>query len=164
VFYIKSKISISIICIFVFLILFIKVNTIIESSNHIKKIDSIFIESKPNKTNYVGYIEIKSVGIKRGIVNGINDEILNSNDVGMIKNNNIILAGHSIINVFEKLHYVKVNDVINIYLYNKLNEYIVKKIFIVNKKDLSLLNNELVLITCMDNPDERLLIIAEKNI
>lgn len=160
--YIKLVNKIIIICIFILIIF--KVTEKIEYNNHIKLIDNIMMNGDYNKTKYVGYIEIKRLNIKRGIVNNITDEILNNNDIGMINNGNIILAGHSVTNVFGKLHNIKLNDIINIYLYNKLSEYLVKDIRVIDKKDLSLLNNELVLITCMLDNNKRLIIIGQKNI
>lgn len=161
-FYIKLSTSIIVICLL--LLISIKITEKIEYSSHIKKIDNIILKGDSNKTKYIGYIEIEKINIKRGIVNGINDKILNNNDVGMINNKNIILAGHSVSNVFGNLHDIKLNEIIKLYLYNELTEYIVKDIKIVDKNDLSLLNNELVLITCMLDPNKRLLVIAQKNI
>lgn len=161
-FYIKLSTSIIVICLL--LLISIKITEKIEYSSHIKEIDNIILKGDSNKTKYIGYIEIKKINIKRGIVNGINDSILNNNDIGMINNKNIILAGHSVSNVFGNLHDIKLNEIIKLYLYNELTEYIVKDIKIVDKNDLSLLNNELVLITCMLDPNKRLLVIAQKNI
>lgn len=150
----------------IILILFLigyKTYNIIEEKNHLNKIENIIYNGETNETNYIGYIEIKRLNIKRGIVNGINDYVLNLNDIGYENNGNIILAGHSIENVFGHLHKIKLGDVIYLYLYNKKIEYVVNNIKIVNKKDVSSLNNELNLITCMYNPDYRLIVGAKKN-
>ena len=114
---------------------------------HQKELEAIFVKGEPNKTNYIGYIEIDSINIKRGIVKGINDEILNNNDVGMIRDNNIILAGHAVDNVFGKLN--------NIVSFDKIK--------IVDKDNVDYLDEDLVLITCT-NDDKRLLVLAKKDI
>ncbi|MBP3766617.1 MAG: sortase [Bacilli bacterium] len=108
-----------------------------------------------NQTDYLGYIEIKNLNIKREIVIGINDYNL-LNHVTMNDNcisfecDNIILAGHSIKNIFLNLKNIKVND--SIILYNgKQYNYIVKSIDIVDKKNINIIDNsELILITCYD--------------
>lgn len=134
----------------------------IEQKNHLKEVDSSVYDAY--STKYIGYIEIERLKLKRGIVQGISDLILNVNDVGMEKKNNkIILAGHSIENVFGKLHRIKKDDLITLYLNNKKEEYIVYDIKIVDKYDVNSLNSELNLITCMYNPNKRLIIGAKKN-
>ena len=140
---------------------YLKLSIYYDIKNHEKIIDSIFISGEPNKTNYVGYIEIDSVSIKRGIVNGINSKILDNNDIGMIRNNNIILAGHGVDNVFGNLNNILINDKIKIYLDNQIYFYTVYNKIIIEKDNLNYLNQELVLITCTDD-DKRLLILAKK--
>lgn len=159
----QKIIGVSLIVISILSFISIKTFTYYESYNHSKTIDSIFINGKPNNTNYIGYINIDRVNIKRGIVNGVSKQILDNNDVGMISNNNIILAGHAVDNVFAKLFNVKINDTIDIYLYDILYKYKVYKKVIVEKDNFEHLNNDLVLITCT-NDDKRLLVIAKKDI
>ena len=161
----KLKLRISIILLCILLLVAFEINNKIEYYNHSNMLDSIVYDGKTNLTKYIGYIEIERLGLKRGIVNGINDLILNSNDVGMTKkNNNIILAGHSIENVFGKLHSIKIDDKIKLNLYGNETYYIVKDINVVDKTDTNSLTSELNLITCMFNPDKRLVIGAQKNI
>ena len=145
-------------------LLILKVNIYLNSYNHIKELDSIFYDGDTNVTKYIGFIEIKRLGIKRGIVNGINDIVLNANDIGLIKNDNIILAGHSVENVFGKLHSIKFKDEIILYLDNKITKYYVTDIKVVDKKDVDSLNSELNLITCMYDNNKRLIIGAKKSI
>lgn len=136
----------------------------ISSSNIFQKdVEKIFVNGIPNETKYVGYIEIKSVDIKKGIIKGINNEILNNNDVGMIRNNNIILAGHAVPNVFGNLNNIKKFDKIKIYLYNQEYIFTVYNTIIVDKNNIKYLNEDLVLITCT-NDNRRLLVLAKKDI
>ena len=134
----------------------------LEYSENLKKIDNIVYDDI--NTKYIGYVEIKRLGIKRGIVMGIDNDILNANDVGLKKiDGKIILAGHSIENVFGKLHHIKLNDIIDVYLNKKKYTYKVTSVEVVNKENVKALNSSLNLITCMYNPNERLIIGAQKN-
>ncbi len=161
----NSKIQISIIILILLLLISFEINKKLENYNHINMIDNIVYDGKSNITKYIGYIEIERLNLKRGIVNGINDIVLNSNDVGMTKkNNNIILAGHSVENVFGKLHSAKNGDKIRLNLYGEENIYTIVNIKIVDKHEVNELTDELNLITCMFNPDKRLIIGAQKNI
>lgn len=158
--YIKLVNIIIITCLFV--ILGIHVYNKIEYNNHQKLIKNIVYDDY--NTGYIGYIEIKRLGIKRGIIKGINNYILNNNDIGYdLYNGNIVLAGHSIENIFGKLHKIKAGDIINLYLNHKMTKYNVVSIKIVNKKDVGSLNHPLNLVTCMYNDEERLVIGAKKN-
>lgn len=156
------KILNSLIVVFLLFIIGFKVINNLEYKNHLKEIDRIFVDGKPNKTNYIGYIEISEVSIKRGIVKGINNDVLANNDVGMFNGESIVLAGHSIKNVFGNLHYLEINDEIDLYLYNELIKYKVKNINIVDRTDFSFPKDDLILITCMPNPNQRLIIGAKK--
>lgn len=159
----KLKISLIILCLI--LLISFEINKKIDSYNNSILIDNIVYDGKTNMEKYIGYIEIERLNLKRGIVNGINDLILNSNDIGFSKKDNkIVLAGHSIENVFGKLHNIKKNDEIKLNLYGSESIYIVNSIKIVDKTDMKSLNSELNLITCMFNPDKRLVIGAQKNI
>lgn len=144
-------------------IILIKIKNEQEYHKHIRIIDDIFINGKANTSKYVGYIEIKSVNIKRGITEGITEKVLNENEVGMEKKDNIILAGHSVSNVFGRLHYINVGDLIKMLVYNREVYFTVIDKIIVRKDNMDYLNEDLVLITCMINPNKRLLIIAKKN-
>ena len=145
------------------LIINIKIYHNFEQENHFKKVEKSLYNAY--STKYIGYLEIKRLGIKRGIVKGITELILNANDIGMeIKKGKIILAGHSIENVFGKLHNIKSDDIILLHINNKIEKYIVNSIKIVDKYDVDALDSELNLITCMYNPNKRLIIGAKKNI
>ena len=155
----KLRISLIIISILSFLIL--KIYLLCEYDSHSKIIDRIFIKGEKLETNYIGYVEIKSVNIKRGIVNGINNVILNNNDIGIIRDNNIILAGHGVENVFGRLNKINVFDEVKIHLYDKDYYFTIHKKIIVSKDNLDYLNEDLVLITCT-NDDKRLLVLGTK--
>lgn len=159
-FFIKLSNILIIIC--SLFLLGLKIYNSVEYKEHLKKIDNLVYDDV--STKYIGYIEVERLGVKRGIVKGINDDILNANDVGFeIKNNNIILAGHSIENVFGKLHNIRLDDTIYLYLNKKKETYKVTSIKVVNKANVEVLNNPLNLVTCMYNPNERLVIGAKKN-
>lgn len=156
-----KKLGISLIIISILSFLILKIYLLCEYDSHSKIIDRIFIKGEKLETNYIGYVEIKSVNIKRGIVNGINNDILNNNDIGIIRDNNIILAGHGVENVFGRLNKINVFDEVKIHLYDKDYYFIVYKKIIVSKDNLDYLNDDLVLITCT-NDDKRLLVLGTK--
>lgn len=157
----KKILGISLIFVSCIGLLIIKFYPYFENINHSKKIDNIFLNGNSNYTKYVGYIFIEKINLKRGIINEINDKILNDFDVGMYKNDNIILAGHDVPNVFGNLKKLDINDKIDIYLDKIIKYHVIKKV-IVNDSDLTYLDNDLVLITCT-NDGKRLLILAKKD-
>lgn len=129
----------------------------IDYKSHEYVINNIFYENKIyNKVEYIGYIEIKSLNIKREIVKGINDKNLISHvalndNCSSLKCNNIILAGHAVNNIFGKLKYIKKGDIINIVTYSDKTIYEVKSIDIVSKDEKKAIDDsELILITCND--------------
>lgn len=156
-----KKIGISLIIVSILIFLIFKIYLIIEEDNHSKTIDRIFIKGEKLETNYIGYIEIDTVNIKRGIINGITEEILNNNDIGMIRDNNIILAGHGVENVFGNLKKINIFDKVRVHLYDKDYYFIVYDKLIVSKNNLDYLTEDLVLITCTDD-NNRLLVLGKK--
>ena len=146
----------------------LKLYKYLDYQKHSIIIDNIFKEGKVNEYDYIGYIEIDTLNIKREIVYGINDNNLNKNIIAANKktisldDHNIVLAGHSIENVFGKLHYINIGDEIKITSFYETIFYIVNDIKIVNKEDLDSLYGDLCLITCMNDPNKRLIIYAEK--
>lgn len=85
----------------------------------------------------------------------------NIDDIG-----NIILAGHNINNVFKKLHYSKIGDEIKIGTYQNTYYFKITERYIINDNDISYFNKRidkkiLTLVTCRNNPKERLIVIAE---
>ena len=157
----KKKLGVSLIIISIFFLILLKLDNYFEKNTHSQIIERIFIKGEKLETNYIGYIEINSVNIKRGIINGINDEILNNNDIGMIRDNNIILAGHAVENVFGNLKNISVFDEVKIHLYDKDYYFMVYDKIVVSKNNLDYLNADLVLITCT-NDNKRLLVLGNK--
>lgn len=160
--YIKMKnkllIPIFIISIFLFQKIDYKIHDI--------QINQIFHNGIVNKTDYVGYIEIDRLKIKREIVIGINNLNL-LNHVTMDKydsfdDNHIVLAGHAIPNIFLNLNKIKISDEIKITSLNNSYFYEVISIDIVSKYNIDIIKTgDLVLITCK-NKNERLVIKAKK--
>lgn len=157
----KKKLGISFIILSILLFLIFKGEIYLEQYEHSQVIERVFIKGEKLETNYIGYIEIQSVNIRRGIVEGISDNILNNNDIGMIRDNNIILAGHAVQNVFGNLKKISIFDKVKIQLYDKEYYFIVYEKVIVEKDSLDYLNADLVLITCT-NDNKRLLVLGNK--
>lgn len=94
--------------------------------------------------------------------------MLDNNYVGMMnaKDNLILLAGHNIKLVFKNIHYMKKDDLINLYLENKSIYKVIKtKEIMIN--DYSILNNNykektLILMTCTNDSNKRFIVIAER--
>lgn len=140
----------------------------IDYSNHVKVINNIFYNGEQNRYDYIGYIEIKKLNIKREIVLGINDKNL-LNHVCLdeksinLDSNHIILAGHSISNIFGNLHDIALNELIEIHTFNNTYFYKVTNIDVVSKYHVSVLEQgELILITCMNDNNKRLIIKAKR--
>lgn len=147
-----------------------KVYNYIDFKRHEFIIDNIFKEGYVNEFDYIGYIEIDELGIKREIVRGITDDNLNKNVVALNNNaeslsdDDIVLAGHSTTNVFGKLHQIKKDTTIKIISFYETIEYTVVDTKIVNKDDIDSLKGDLCLITCMNNPNKRLIVYANKKV
>ena len=123
-------------------------------------------------SDYLGYISIPSFGIKRLIKNGTDESVLNGNFVGLYGSNNldsddlIILAGHNVSNVFSKLHFISVDDVVYVNSYNFQREFVVYDKRIVDEGDTFYLSSdrshELLLITCTKSSGKRLLVFLKE--
>lgn len=155
----KKNLGISLIFVSILFLTLLKLDIFVKKNEHNKIIERVFIKGEKLETDYIGYIQIDSVDIKRGIVEGINDEILNNNDVGMIRDSNIILAGHAIEDVFGKLHNISLFAEVKVHLYDKDYYFMIYKKIIVEKGNLDYLNSDLVLITCT-NDGQRLLVLG----
>lgn len=149
----------------------IKFYIYLDKINHYNVIDNIFVNKNTVNDYYLGYIYIERVNIKRLIVKDINKKNLDdkyvamdSSSISLDSNKNIILAGHSIDNVFKNLHNLKINDEIRIITKNKERIYLVSEILIVDDNDIKYMEqtniNVLTLITCMNNSKRRLIIKA----
>lgn len=124
--------------------------------------------------NYLGYIELSNYGIKRLITTGTDKATLDKNLVGMLSTSanlddevgNVIMAGHSTSNVFQKLHYMKIGDQIKIVTHKNTYFYKITEKHTINDTDMSYFhkvedNKILTLITCKNNGSQRLIVIAE---
>lgn len=150
-------------------LLIINIYEKIDYQVHTIVIDNIFKNGvEYNKKNYIGYIEIDHLNIKREIVLGINDENLKNyvclnENAKSLNEDNLILAGHSIKNIFYNLHYIKLNDEIIITTFNFIYHYIVTSIDIVDYRNVAILDNSnLILITCMNDNTKRLIVKAKR--
>lgn len=128
-----------------------------------------------NTTEYLGYIEIKKLGLKKLIKTGTEPDILDELYVGYVENSslldsikgNTILAGHNTYSVFSKLQKLEVDDEIIINSLIKRYKFKVVLKYIIDSKDKQYFKkNEdlklLTLITCTKEKNKRLIIIAKK--
>lgn len=141
--------------------------------------EQIVIETPKEKeiilTNkYLGYIELINYGVKRLIVSGTEKNILDKGYVGVLKTSsliddefgNLILAGHSVNNIFGKLHYIKIGEQIKIVSHKKTYIYEIIEKHTINDDDMTFFNKVedkkiLTLITCKNNNNQRLIVIAK---
>lgn len=124
--------------------------------------------------NYLGYIELSNYGIKRLITSGTSKKVLDQNLVGTLSVSanlddevgNVILAGHSTSNVFQKLHYMRVGDQIKIVTHQNTYYYTIVSKNTINDNDMSYFKKindkkQLTLVTCKNNSKQRLIVICE---
>ncbi len=146
--------------------------------NSYAKVDNIAynpIQNDIDLTNdYVGYIELTDYNIKRLIISTTDKILLDKGFVGILKGSanlddeygNIILAGHSIINVFQNLHYTKVGDTIKLVSHLKEYNFTIVEKHIIADDDFSYFKQSdnqkiLTLVTCENNNKKRLVVIAK---
>ncbi|EOT2915015.1 class D sortase [Clostridium perfringens] len=121
------------------------------------------------RTNVIGILEIKSIGLKAPIVDG--EENLDyvvakyRNSANFRQVGNVILAGHNNMkgSIFKNLYKVKIGDIIEIKTDNNIYKYKLTERVIVNPSDSSLLTQdiskkEITLITCINRAKERLIL------
>lgn len=146
--------------------------------NSYAKVDNITynpIQNDIDLTNdYVGYVELADYNIKRLIISTTDKIQLDKGFVGILKGSanlddeygNIILAGHSIINVFQNLHYTKVGDTIKLVSHLKEYNFTIVEKHIIADDDFSYFKQSdnqkiLTLVTCENNNKKRLVVIAK---
>lgn len=114
--------------------------TIVDENGEVQEVDNI-----PTSTyNYIGILEIPSIGVKRGFLN-INDknnvvnkniQVIKKSDMPDIKNGNLIIAAHSgsgRVSYFKNLYKLATSDTAYIhyngvkYTYSVVNRYEVEK-------------------------------------
>lgn len=121
------------------------------------------------RTNVIGILEIKSIGLKVPIVDGEENldyvvaKYRSSANFGQA--GNVILAGHNNMkgSIFKNLYKVKIGDIIEIKTDNNIYKYKLTERVIVNPSDSSLLTQdisekEITLITCINRAKERLIL------
>ena len=121
------------------------------------------------RTNVIGILEIKSIGLKAPIVLGEENldyvvaKYRSSANFGQA--GNVILAGHNNMkgSIFKNLYKVKIGDIIEIKTDNNIYKYKLTERVIVNPSDSSLLTKnisekEITLITCINRAKERLIL------
>lgn len=140
--------------------------------------ESSQVETSKNElkltNDYLGYIEFSGYGIKRLITTGTDKNILDKGLVGTLstsallddKVGNVILAGHSTSNIFQKLHYMKIGDQIKIVTHKDTYIYHITEKHTINDTDTSYFHQVkdkkiLTLVTCKNNGYQRLIVIAE---
>lgn len=152
----------------VLLIIFLNVYEKIDRETHNYIIDNIYMNDVSiNKVDYLGYIEIDILNIKREIVRGINNYNLISHvtlddSCDNLDCNHIVLAGHAIQNIFGNLKNIKYKDIIKIITTDNTNYYEVQSVQIVDKKDVDVIDDsELILITC-HSLNKRIIVKAKR--
>lgn len=133
-----------------------------------KKVDEIIMSKSTSVTSqYEGYIYIPKFNYKNIIKKG--DEAIEENYVSMhelspdiTSKGNIILSGHNNRYVFHNLYKLKIGDEIIISDFNVERLYTVDKIKYVKVDDLSIFDkdNKLILITCTNDTQKRLVVIC----
>ena len=121
------------------------------------------------RTNVIGILEIKSIGLKAPIVLGEENldyvvaKYRSSANFGQA--GNVILAGHNNMkgSIFKNLYKVKIGDIIEIKTDNNIYKYKLTERVIVNPSDSSLLTQdiskkEITLKTCINRAKERLIL------
>ena len=133
---------------------------IINDENNIKK-------TTINKREYIGYLEIKKINLRQGLVSknsyynnvNYNIQIIKSSNYPNEENGNVILAAHSgtsSISYFKNLYKLEINDEAKIYYKGKIYTYRVNNIYNVPKTGVVIIKRDiykktLTLITCTKN-------------
>lgn len=122
---------------------------------------------------YEGYIEIKSLNIKKPITNGTDKDVMDRNVVGIHKAGvgleevgNIILAGHNNNKVFGNLKNIKIGD--EIIIKTKQNKYVfdVTQKYVIEPDNFELFKYQndkkiVKIITCSNRGKQRLIVEGE---
>lgn len=119
----------------------------------------------------IALMEIPSIGLSQGIVEGITDESLQyylghfENSVGPGENGNFSVAGHRVSDyseAFVNLYKAEIGDEIIVKANKKEYIYKITESFIVSPTDVSVLNNTdsatITLVTCTVGAKERLIV------
>lgn len=124
------------------------------------------------ETQYFGYIIFPYSQVERLIMYGDAKEVVKKQRIGIFgeipenfPDDYLILVGHSRKNQFSILHQLKISDKVKIKRGNREYTYKVEKKEVINASDLSFIKNiknkMLVLITCMEDNNKRLVIYCQ---
>lgn len=120
---------------------------------------------------FFGYIEFPKYRESRMIEYGNPNQVVESTHIGIlgeapaqISSGTLILVGHSRRNQFAILHQLQKGDDI-VVIHDKTHyHYQVKQLEVIDENNLSFLNqlqeNKLILITCMDDNEKRLIVVC----
>lgn len=161
--------------VFIFIAVFILFYSYNEDINKELKVDEVIRNNNVDR-KYDGYLVLEKLNYKGLIKSGEYDEILDSNLILMISDNdlitkeygNIVLAGHNNKYVFSKLYKLNLNDEIIISDFKNEYLYTVDSLEYINVKDKTILDNIydekiLTLITCTSNNQIRYVVKAKFN-
>lgn len=153
--------------ILIIILIVVLINSVKKSTEKIYNINKIKDTINDLK---IGKIEIPSISVNNKIISRTDSEILDQNYVGHIKESSlnfdetIILAGHNNKAVFKNLKYLKKNDEIFLTIKNESKKYCVLNNIEIDKLDYTYfknIKNTLILITCTNNKNKRLIIISK---
>lgn len=166
--------SLIIIVVSIFYMTLLNISRKVKINSHEKVIDNMVSNNTSYNyinNNIIGYLEIENVKIKNIIKISVSDKVLDENVIGMLEsseigrnNSDVFLAGHNIKEVFRNLHLIKKGDIVKITTNDSCYRYEVNKILIVNDYEINYLlntyNNKLIMMTCTNQNNKRLIVIA----
>ncbi len=122
-----------------------------------------YIDNNIKLSNINGFLNIDKIGLKEVLYKI--DSLENNLDNGLKiinKNNSIVILGHSgnsVKALFNNLIKLEKKDIIKLDYNNILSKYIVIDITTKEKKDKLVLDSDLILVTCLNNPSNKQLVI-----
>lgn len=151
--------------------IYIKYNKIKNEKEVSRVINNINQYKIEYNSDIIGYLEISNLQIKNIIKEGVGNDILDQNVIGILPNrdfginDDIFLAGHNIKEVFKKLHNISIGEIIKITTKNSCYRYKVVDIKIIKETETSYLknnySNKLFLMTCTNIKRKRLLVVCD---
>lgn len=137
---------------------------IIQKEEANEKIVQIENSSKEKKN---GYLKIPSIALYQVLEKGEVTKLLSESKVAYWKvpdSKNIHLVGHRIPTVFASLEKLQKGDIVELYWNRVYGRYRVKDFQVVNETEFPTFPSvgNLVLITCMEDDEKRLIVLCEK--
>lgn len=135
------------------------------------------VNTRYEKVNYprqLGTIVISSIDLDKPIVLGMTKENLDQGNITLYEKNstldiehgNLVIAGHARKGMFKDLNLLEIGDEIRIVTSKTYTYYVTEKvrhsINIPYYIDTSIPYRQLILITCTNNPNNRLIVIAKE--